>query len=165
MCFNFANWLCSKEWTEVFQIWPRLTCFINIVLSSVVLVSTFAVLILDQFFLTMYNDVWITFLIVYVLLSYTLIIWNVYVLCYEKKCCCCYCHAVKTTEQWKQLWQEWDSNPRLENQTTTLDRSAILPIAANFCNHLQIVFILCSHSVFQASIVKETSLQTAWWKR
>ena len=25
MCYNFANWLCSKEWTEVFRIWHRLT--------------------------------------------------------------------------------------------------------------------------------------------
>ena len=54
-------------------------CFFIIVLSSIALLSTFAVFSLIIFFLMMYNDIWITFLVVDVLFCYILMTWNLYV--------------------------------------------------------------------------------------
>ena len=67
--------------------YDQVDCFIIVVWSSIVLLSKFAVFTLINFFLTMYNEVWITFLVGDVLFCYILMTWNIYVLCYEIKYC------------------------------------------------------------------------------
>ena len=95
---------------------PHMTqvgCFIIIVWSSIVLLSTFSVFSLIHFyFLTMYNDVWITFLVVNVLFCYILMTWNMYV-------CVCICP----------LW--WNKRFTIIIITSTDDTRAAITRVAN----------------------------------